>query len=156
MFREMRRFKQALPQSECEELLRRAPRGVLALHGEDGYPYALPMNQVYLDGKLYFHCAKEGHKLDAIAADERASFCVVDQGVRNEGEWWFNPRSVIVFGRIQRVTDPQRMAHVARQLGLKHYPTPQGVEEELAKDLGRVAILEMTIDHMTGKRVTER
>ena len=156
MFREMRRFKQALSQAECEELLRREPRGVLALHGEDGYPYALPMNQVYLDGRLYFHCAREGHKLDAIAADERASFCVVDQGFRKEGEWWLNLRSVIAFGRVQRVADPQRMAHVARQLGLKHYPTPEGVEEELAKDLGRVAILEMTIDHMTGKQVTER
>ena len=156
MFREMRRFKQALSHADCEELLRRAPRGVLALHGEDGYPYALPMNQVYLDGKLYFHCAKEGHKLDAIAADDRASFCVIDQGVRNQGEWWFSPRSVIVFGRIRRLDDPQRMAHAARQLGLKHYPTPQGVEEELAKDLHRVAILEMTVDHMTGKRVTER
>ena len=156
MFREMRRFKQALSQTECEELLRKESRGVLALHGEDGYPYALPMNQLYLDGKLYFHCAKEGHKLDAIAADERASFCVMDQGFRNEGEWWLNIRSVIVFGRVKPIDDPQRMAHVARQLGLKHYPTPEGVEKELAKDLHRVVILEMTIDHMTGKRVTER
>ena len=155
MFREMRRFKQALSQTECEELLRREPRGVLALHGEDGYPYALPINQLYLDGKLYFHCAKEGHKLDAIAADQRASFCLMDQGVRNAGEWWLNIRSVIAFGRVRRVTDPQRVAHVARQLGLKHYPTEDGVEEELAKALDRVAILEMTIDHMTGKRVTE-
>ena len=156
MFRPMRRFKQALSQEECDQVLHQAPRGVLAVHGEDGYPYAFPMDFVYLDGKLYFHCAKEGHKLDAIAADERASFCVVDQGFRNEGEWWLNLRSVIVFGRVQRVTDPQRMAHVARQLGLKHYPTPEGVEEELAKDLHRVTILEMTIDHMTGKQVTER
>ena len=68
MFREMRRFKQVLSQEECIEVLKNEPRGVLSLIGEDGYPYGIPMDHWYCeeDGKLYFHCAKEGHKLDAV------------------------------------------------------------------------------------------
>ncbi|MBQ9616719.1 MAG: pyridoxamine 5'-phosphate oxidase family protein, partial [Oscillibacter sp.] len=66
MFREMRRHGQQLPESECAEILRREPRGVLAVLGDDGYPYTVPLDFVYEGGKLYFHCAGEGHKLDAI------------------------------------------------------------------------------------------
>ena len=68
MFREMRRIKQALSQDECTEVLKNEPRGVLSLIGENGYPYGIPMDHWYCeeDGKLYFHCAKEGHKLGAL------------------------------------------------------------------------------------------
>lgn len=155
MFRKMRRFKQSLPESECIEILIKEPRGVMAVHGEDGYPYAFPMNHIYIDGKLYFHCAKEGHKLDAISKDERVSFCVMDQGFRKEGEWPLNISSVIVFGRIRTVDDPEEMVRIVRTLGLKHYPTPESVEEEIKKAISRVQILEMSIDHMTGKLVNE-
>ncbi len=79
MFREMRRSRQALPQEECTSILDRGTHGVLALAGDDDYPYAVPISYVYADGKLFFHCAKTGHKLDAIARCAKASFCVVDQ-----------------------------------------------------------------------------
>ena len=102
MFRKMRRFKQQLSEQECVEILEREPRGVMAVHGEDGYPYAFPMNYIYMDGKLYFHCAKEGHKLDALKADNRVSFCVMDKGYRKDGDWALNIKSVIIFGRIKK------------------------------------------------------
>ena len=70
-FRQMRRFKQAASQEECEAVLAAAPRGVLAVHGENGYPYGLPINYVYAGGKIYFHCAKAGHKLDAVRANDK-------------------------------------------------------------------------------------
>lgn len=155
MFRPMRRIGQSLFAEERDRVLRQAPRGVLAVHGEDGYPYAFPMDFLYLEGKLYFHCAREGHKLDALAADDRACFCVMDEGYRREGEWALNIRSVVVFGRISRVEDPARAREIARQLGLKYYPTAQAVEEELAKAMDRALILELTVDHMTGKLVNE-
>lgn len=79
MFREMRRSRQALPQEEVVAILDRGTHGVLALAGDEGYPYALPISYVYADGKLYFHCARSGHKLDAISRCPKASFCVVDQ-----------------------------------------------------------------------------
>ncbi len=155
MFREMRRFKQALSGEECVRVLWEEPRGVLAVHGEDGYPYAFPMNHLYLDGKLYFHCAKEGHKLDALAEDPRVSFCVMDKGFRREGEWALNIRSVVVFGRVRKLDDPAEMIDVLRQLGRKNYPRAEDVEEELRKAAQRAQVLEMTIDHMTGKLVNE-
>ena len=79
MFREMRRIKQLLPEDTAKEILARNTGGTLALLGDDDYPYAVPMSYVYADGKIYFHCAKEGHKIDAIRNHDKASFCVIDQ-----------------------------------------------------------------------------
>lgn len=79
MFREMRRSKQQLPREVAVEILERNTSGVLALSGDEGYPYAVPMSYVYAEGKIYFHSAKNGHKIDAIQRNEKASFCVIDQ-----------------------------------------------------------------------------
>ena len=111
MFREMRRFKQQITNEECIEILKNEPRGVLSVLGDDGYPYGVPLDHWYSesDGKLYFHCAKEGHKLDAISKCDKVSYCVMDnKGYRKEGEWALNIRSVITFGRICEVTDAEK------------------------------------------------
>ena len=79
MFREMRRKGQALPAEEITAVLYRGRSGVLALSGDDNYPYALPISYVYDGNHIYFHCARSGHKLDAIQRNCKASFCVVDQ-----------------------------------------------------------------------------
>jgi len=151
----MRRFKQEISEQECIDTLKEQPRGVLAVHGEDGYPYAFPMDYIYMNEKLYFHCAKEGHKLDAIAADNRVSFCVMDEGFRKDGDWALNIRSIVIFGRVKRIDDADETLKVVRQLGLKYYPTAESVEEEIRKAIARVQILELSIDHMTGKLVNE-
>ena len=155
MFRGMRRMKQQLSIEECEAILKKEPRGVLAIYGEDGYPYAFPMNQFYVDGSLYFHCAKVGHKIDALAKDNRVSFCVMDEGYRKEGEWPLNIKSVIAFGTITKITDPQKAVDVIRKLALKHYPTPESVDAEIAESMKNVCMLELKVDHMTGKLVNE-
>ena len=155
MFREMRRYKQALTEDECAEILRRERRGVLATLGDDGYPYAVPLNFVYEDGKIYFHCAGEGHKIDAIRRCDKASFCVTEQGERAPGEWWFKVRSVIAFGRVRMLEDRDEVLSRVRALGLK-YAAPDYVEKEIQKDGKRVQCLELTIEHMTGKRVNEK
>ena len=66
MFRKMRRFKQQITDEECRKILAEEGRGVLSLFGEDGYPYGIPMNYFYDEdeNKIYFHCAKEGHKIE--------------------------------------------------------------------------------------------
>ena len=80
MFREVARKKQSLSKEEMIQILRQEKRGVLSLHGENGYPYGLPINFYYNEenGCIYFHSGKSGHKVDAIAADNRACFCVYD------------------------------------------------------------------------------
>ena len=78
-FREMRRFRQQLSPEECRAILSRGTSGVLAVTGDGGWPYAVPLSYAYRDGKLFFHCATSGHKLDALERDGRASFCIIDQ-----------------------------------------------------------------------------
>lgn len=155
MFREMRRKKQQLTQEECVSLLETLPRGVLAVLGDDDYPYTVPMDFVYENGKLFFHCAQTGHKLDAIARHDKVSFCVMDEGFRREGEWALNIRSVICFGRLHRVTDPQVIENHVRKLGLKYNPDPKDVEREIRESLHHVCVLALDIEHMTGKIVNE-
>lgn len=156
-FRKMRRFKQEVTREECIELLEQEPRGVLAISNEGGYPYALPMNYVYerSDGKIYFHCAKEGYKLDLLAQNQRVSFCVYNQGFRKENDWALNITSVIVFGTIRKIQDQQETLQKVKKLALKYYPTPEAAEAEVEKAASRVQILELTIEHMTGKLVNE-
>ena len=157
MFRKMRRFKQQLSDEECRAILKAEPRGVLAVSGDDGYPYALPISHYYDEeaNKLYFHGAKAGHKLDAIRKSDKVSFCVYDKGFVKEGEWALNIKSVIVFGRLRPVTDPERTEEICRRLGNKFYPDPESVEKEIERDLSRVLCLELEIEHMTGKLVNE-
>lgn len=156
MFRKMRRIKQQLPQEACIRILQQEPRGVLAVLGDEGYPYALPMDFFYRDNKLYFHSATAGHKVDALRACDKVSFCVMDRGEPTEGDWalWFN--SVICFGRMRLVEDFEETIAIARELGLKYYPSRQDVEDEIQKDGHRVLCMEMTIEHMTGKHVHEK
>ena len=90
MFRQMRRNRQQLSRERCEEILSRATSGVLAVLGDEGYPYAVPLSYVYSEGKFYFHCARQGHKLDAIRREPKASFCVIDE--RPSRSWRFAMR----------------------------------------------------------------
>lgn len=156
MFRPMRRFKQQLTEQECLAILTNEPRGVLSLIGDGGYPYGVPLDFVYDDGCLYFHSALSGHKLDAVKACDKASFCVLDKGRKPDDDWAYYFNSVIVFGRIRIVDDAEEKLNRLKQLGLKYYPTVGEVNEEIRKDADRCHILALTIEHMTGKRVHER
>ena len=101
MFRKMRRTKQELSREECEEILQKQLRGFLAVLGDDEYPYALPMDYVYFDDKIYFHSAKEGHKIDSIKKHDKASFSVINDGEKVENVWYYIFKSVICFGKIR-------------------------------------------------------
>ena len=157
MFRKMRRFKQQLSEEECIEVLKNEPRGVLSLIGEDGYPYGMPINQWYCeeDGKIYFHGAREGHKIDAIKANGKASFCVYDKGYRKPGDWALNIKSVIVFGEIKLVEDEKTTIKICSHLVEKFTDDNEYLAKELKNNLARVQCLELTPVHMTGKLVNE-
>ena len=156
MFREMRRYKQELMKEECIDILINEPRGILSVLGDDGYPYGMVMNHWYntKNGKLYFHCAKEGHKIDAIKACDKVSYCVHDEGFRKEGEWALNIKSVIVFGRICIVEDEEKMKEICVNLYRKFADDKDALKQELTH-LKRVMCLELTSEHMTGKLVNE-
>jgi len=157
MFRKMRRFKQQISEEKCREILKNEPRGVLSLLGDDGYPYGLPITHYYSeeDGKIYFHGTKEGHKIDAIKACDKASFCVYDEGYREEDQWALNINSVVVFGRIRLVTDDEKAKEICRNLCLKFTEDEEYFNKEMENAFSRVQCLELEIEHMTGKLVNE-
>ena len=157
MFREMRRFKQQISEDECIHILKEEPRGVLSMLGDDGYPYGIPISHYYCeeDGKIYFHGAKVGHKIDAIKAYDKASFCVYDKGYRKEGEWALNIKSVVIFGRIQLVEDEEKSRMICTRLCRKFTDDEEYLRKEIENAFPRVQCLEMTIEHMTGKLVNE-
>lgn len=158
MFRKMRRFKQQLTDDACAQVLETAPRGVLAVSGDDDYPYTVPLNFIFdpQRNRLYFHCAKEGHKLDAIARNDKASFNVMSACMRRENEWWCEFDSVTVFGRMRTVTDEHDRMRALYDLARKYFPDEETVEREVQKDGARALILELVPEHITGKHVREK
>lgn len=155
-FRPMRRFKQQMTETECLELIKTAPRGVLALLGDHDYPYAVPLDFVLDGDKIYFHCAKEGHKIDAIQRHDKASFCVLSEGRKEPGDWWYHFESVICFGRIRIVDDPALADAKLRLLGAKYFPEGYDLEDDMMKNGPRAFVLELQIEHLSGKRVREK
>ena len=157
MFRELTRKAKAATREECIRLLESEKRGVLSVQGDDGYPYGMPMNHWYCedDGKLYFHSGVKGHRSDAMKACDKASLCVYDEGYRKEGEWALNIRSVIVFGRLEVVTDEAKALAFIRQMSAKFTDDTDYVEREIAQALDHTLIFTLTPEHITGKLVNE-
>ncbi len=157
MFRELRRKRQALSAEECAAVLLRGTSGVLALSGDNGYPYAVPISYVY-DGKaLYFHCARAGHKLDALRREPKASFCVVDQDQVVPEEYTTYFRSVIAFGTVREAEDPAEMRRAMELLAAKYAPASTAEERSRAmeREWPGLCVLEMTVEHLTGKEAVE-
>lgn len=157
MFREMSRFKQQIREEECIRVLKEQPRGVLSMIGDDGYPYGIPLDHWYSekDNKLYFHCAKVGHKLDAIAACDKVSYCVMDEGYRKDGEWALNINSVVAFGKIRIIEDEDKKREICTNLVRKFTDDEEYLQKEFTNAFSRVCCLELTIEYMTGKLVNE-
>lgn len=158
MFRSMRRFAQQVSEEACKEILRTEPRAALAVIGDDGYPYAIPVDFYYdeAENRIYIHGAREGHKVDAIAQCDKVCLTVWNQGFKKEGHWEWNSTSVVVFGRAHVVTDPVVVEERLRSLGNKYNPSPEDVEEEIRQHIARVQMYAIEIEHMTGKLVNER
>jgi len=157
MFRDMRRFKQALSEEECIELLKNERRGVMSCFGEDGYPYGMPLDHFYDEetGKLYFHGANQGHKIDAIKNNPKVCYTVFGQDELEEGDWAYYVKSVVIFGQASLVEDMEKKEYICRKL-CSLFPAPDGyADKEIELDLKRVLCIEISIDHMTGKRVHE-
>ncbi len=153
MFREMRRKRQELSREEAEKILREGTSGVLAVEGDGGYPYAVPLSYAWDGGKLLFHCARSGHKLDAVKRNPKASFCVIGQDRVIPDEYTTAYRSVIAFGRIRILTEDQEIRDAAERLGLRYAPhhTKERRDQEINKEWSRLCMLEMNVEHLTGK-----
>ena len=155
MFREIRRIKQKLSEEEAIEILKKGKTAVLAVLGDDDYPYTVPINYVYQNGKIYFHGAKQGHKLDAIKKHDKVSLCVIDKDelVKDELTTYF--RSVIIFGKATVITDEKQTYHAAEIFGLKYNDDKEKVDKEIEREWKALTCIEITIEHISGKEAIE-
>ena len=157
MFREMRRKRQQMGKEECIRILDEGASGVLAVHGDDGYPYAVPLNYVYTDEKIYFHCAKTGHKTEAIEKNEKVSFCVVgmDQNVPEKFTSYF--KSVVIFGKAAVVKDDAEKKTAIEKLAIKYSPDEPKEKRDAAieREWDQLAVIRVDIEHMSGKQAIE-
>lgn len=155
-FRPMRRKVQQLSDEECQQILQAHSHGVLALLGDESYPYAVPMSYVSEPGTLWFHSALEGHKVDAVRAFDKASFCVVDADNVVPCNYTTCFRSVIAFGRVRVEENVDEKMRALRLLGDKYYPShPMELEAEVAKGADRLLMIRLDIEHLTGKEAIE-
>ncbi len=157
MFRELVRKNKELSIEECVRILKTEKRGVLSVIGDNNYPYGMPMNHFYNDedGKIYFHCGNGGHRLDALKRDNKVSFCTYDEGYRKDGQWALNIKSVIVFGRVEIVSDPHRIVDITTKLSYKFTQDSEYIKAEVEKHAHRTLLLELTPEHICGKLVEE-
>lgn len=157
MFREMRRKRQAISLEESVAVLMRGTSGVLAVLGDNGYPYAVPISYAYYGTHIYFHCAKAGHKLDAIKQNHKVSFCVIDKDEVIPDEYTSYFRSVIVFGTIRIIENEREKRSAIEKLALKYVLENDANHRKacIDKEWGALCMLEMTIEHLTGKEAIE-
>ncbi|MDY3971899.1 MAG: pyridoxamine 5'-phosphate oxidase family protein [Clostridia bacterium] len=156
MFREMRRKNQLLTDEECIEILNSSTSGTLALLGDNDYPYSLPISYVYNDGKLYFHSALTGHKIDAINMHSKASFCVIAQDKVVPEKYTTYFRSVIAFGKICVIDNDAEKLRAIEILAEKYSPQlAEGRKKEIEDNFSRMCMIELDIEHMTGKEAKE-
>ena len=156
-FRPIRRNRQQLTQEQAWALLEQGSYGVLAVQGDGGWPYAVPLNYVCQAGSIYFHCAKVGHKLESIRRCEKASFCVVDRDEIKPEAYTTYYRSAIAFGRVRILESEEEKRRAIEQLSQKYHPmdTPAHRKAVIDREYAPLCMLAFTVEHMTGKQAIE-
>ena len=159
MFREMRRKKRAISQEQARALLKTERRGVLAVNGEDGYPFAFPINYLYDEdaNKIYFHGAKQGLKVESLAKSDKVCFTVMGNERCEPGEEWAPyVQSAVVYGRCKVIEDACAFAPIVRRFALRYYPSEEEVDKEIAQALKAMALFEIDIENISGKEIQEK
>ena len=157
MFRELLRKSNEISKEECISILKTEKRGVLSVCGDNGYPYGMPVNHWYNeeDGKIYFHCGKTGHRLDALKKDSKVSFCVYDEGHRKADFWALNIKSVIVFGKVEIIDDADMIADISAKLSRKFTGDESYIQREIEQSAHNTLLLCLKPEHICGKLVVE-
>ena len=158
MFRPMRRPKNAIPDEQAKKLLREEKRGVIAMNGDDGYPFAIPVDYFYDEtaGKIYFHGAKSGYKVDALRRCDKVCFTVYGSETIREEAWAPYLRSVVVFGRCRLLEQSPETMALLKRFAMKYYPEERLADEEIRQDGAAAQLFEIEIHHLSGKEVQEK
>jgi len=157
-FRPLRRTKNAITIESAKELLQNEKRGVLSVNGDNGYPFAMPINFIYDEttNKIYFHGATSGHKVDSIKKNSKVCFTVYGKEEKSDSDWAPYLSSAVVYGKCKLIADPEITKQHLKELGMKYYPSEQEVDEEIARDIKSVQLFEISIEHISGKKIHEK
>lgn len=152
MFREMRRKEKLMPMEAARRILTEAEYGTLATMGQDGYPYAIPLNFVCCENVIYFHTATTGHKLDNIDFIPRVCFSVVGYHKLLAEKFDTEYDSVVVFGSAGRVIEAAERRQALLLLVEKYSSAwrDQGIEYIDGGSCG-ATLYKIDIQHVTGK-----
>ena len=159
MFKPIRKKINEIDRAATEALLQSNRRGILAMNGDNGYPYAIPINYFYDcdKKKIYFHGAKAGHKVDALKASDKVCFTVYGDEHIDESETWAPyVQSAVVFGRCRLLEPGPESIDRLKEFAMKYYPSEQLVDKNIAHAGRAVQMFEITIEHMSGKQVQEK
>ena len=155
MFPKMRRIRQQMTDQAAINVLENAKTGALAVISENGYPYPVPMNFAYLDGKIYLHSANTGHKIDAIRKNDKVSFLVIDKDDVIEDKLTTAYRSVVVFGRARLISDDREKLVLIRRFALKYSKNMPAIQADIDENLSSLSLIEIIPEHITGKEGME-
>lgn len=158
MFRKIRKIKNEINQAEAKELLNNSRRGILAMNGDDGYPYAIPVNYFYdeAEEKIFFHGAKAGYKVDCLKSSDKVCFTIIGSEMIREEAWAPYMQSVVIFGRCQFIDDKQTAMKRLKDFAMKYYPNEDMVLNEIKADGSATQMFQIEIEYMTGKEVQEK
>lgn len=158
MFREIRRKKNEIREEAVKALLRDSRRGILAVNGDNGYPYAIPINYLYDEERrrIFFHGSRVGHKIDALKASDKVCFTVCGNEIIKEEAWAPFVQSALVFGRCRLIENSEKALIILKQFAMKYYPSEDMAVAALASGGESVQMFEIEIEHMSGKQVQEK
>lgn len=158
MFRPIRRKKNEISDELAKDLLLKSKRGIFSVNGDDGYPYSIPVNYFYDEenGRIYFHGAKVGHKVDALKKSDKVCFTVFGNESFKEDDWAPYVQSTVVFGRCHLIENQTKAIELVRELATKYYPNKDLIEEEIVSYGNAVQMFEIDIEHLSGKMIHEK
>lgn len=151
MFKEMRRKEKEIDREKAAGILEKGQYGVLSTAGEDGYPYGVPVNYVYSDGSIYFHCAREGAKIDNIIFNDKVSFCVVGSTEPIPEKFSFKYESTIVFGRCVEVFEKEKIDALIALVKKYSGDFMEKGMKYIGNDSSKTKVLKINIEYITGK-----
>lgn len=143
MFRPIRRKKKEMDIDAAKELLQRSRRGVLAVNGDDGYPYAVPVNYFYDSdaGKIYFHGARTGHQSRCLESQRQGMLHRFTEETVKEEAWAPFVQSTVVFGRCHLLEEGTEATEILKKIARKYYPNEQLIDEEIERSGKAVQLL---------------
>ena len=158
MFREIRRKKNEISADQCIDIIKSQRRAILAVVGDEGYPYAVPMNYVYNEENhcLYMHGAKVGHKFDAMKACNKVCVTICDEGHKKFGQKGIFVNSVIIMGKVRFVDDVKEITDAMMRFGVRFDRLPEMIQKQLVASMSVLQVFEIEMDHMSGKTTHEQ